>query len=264
MFINDVVSGVRRVLPGEYTAEEIYKWCDELSADLRLNYCKKYARQEIEAVNGCFYLPEGITTEMVCSVIDKNKEIPKCDFRTSGYFHIYTEDGNMIVKASGELPSSVIVNYIIPHMPIRVVNELSEITDVSDNFDDGLKYIAFSKPIDLAVGDIIKITSDGMETNVSVLKITFDDSGNLIIGYNGDRLTVPEARVTRHITDETVCGAPYDNMYIDFCTMKIAWYQRNYPVYGYMSGSFHDKLSSFSKYLRRNAGTEEITRIINY
>jgi len=265
MYINDVVSEVRRVLPGEYTTEEIYKWCDELSGNLRLNYCKKYCRAEIEPLNGCYYLPEGVTNECICSVIVNNKEIPKRDMRTYGYYHEYTRDGNVIVNVRDSLSGKITLNYIKPYKPIRIVDSVTCITGIEDF--NNLKRFSLSKPLDIKVGDVLTLKNGDSEFVINVLEMYYEN-GLQVIAYSGECIAdvgqSVDYHIVRSITETTECEAPYDSMYIDFCTMKIAWYQRNFSVYGYMQKSFSDKLKDFEKYLRRNACSEEVTKIVNY
>lgn len=265
MYINDVVLQVRRVLPGEYTTEEIYRWCDELSADLRLNYCKKYGRCRIAGINGCYYLPEGITDEYICSVIAGNKEIPKRDMRTLGFYHEYTSDGNMIVSVENTASSEITLNYIVPYTPIRLVNKTVDITGLAAG--DGVKRFSLSEALDIKSGDVLNLKKEDSEISVSVLEMYYENDMQ-VIGYSGsDAASEGETvscKIERSVTEKTECEPPYDSMYVDFCTMKIAWYQRNYSVYGYIKKSFSDKLAAYEKYLRRNACTEEVTKIVNY
>lgn len=62
----------------------------------------------------------------------------------------------------------------------------------------------------------------------------------------------------------TVCGAPYDAMYIDFCMAKIAWFQRDFDVYNELIAAFNRKLYEYAQYLRRGAGEEPETKIKNW
>ena len=265
MYINDVVLQVRRVLPGEYTTEEIYKWCDELSANLRLNYCKKYARCRLEGINGCYYLPEGITDEYICSVISGNKEIPKRDMRTMGFYHEYTSDGNVLVSVANEASSDIMLNYIIPYTPIRLVNKTVDITGMAES--NGVKRFSLSESLDIKAGDVLNLKIEDTEASVSVLEMYYEEDVQ-VISYQGSEAAgegeTVSCKIERSVTEKTECEPPYDSMYVDFCTMKIAWYQRNYSVYGYIKKSFSDKLEDYEKYLRRNACAEEVTKIVNY
>ena len=265
MYINDVVSEVRRVLPGEYTTEEIYKWCDELSGDLRLNYCKKYCRAEIKPLNGCYCLPEGVTNECICSVIVNNKEIPKRDMRTYGYYHEYTRDGNVIVNVRDAVPEKLILNYVQPYKPIRIVDSVTTITGLEAS--DGMKRFSVAKPVNIKTGDVLVLKNGDSEYVINVLEMYYENDLQ-VIAYSGELILEngqsADYHIVRSVTETTECESPYDSMYVDFCTMKIAWYQRNFSVYGYMQKSFSDKLKDFEKYLRRNAASEEVTKIVNY
>jgi len=257
MYINEVVEDVRRVLPSEYTTKELYRWCDELSAYLMREYKKCYKRVTLTAENGCFFLPDDVAE--VESVIADGKEIPERDLRTMGFAKEFTSDGYVLCDINEKPKGTLTVNYLVSYSPIRFLDETVSITGLSDSGENHM--IVLSDTLGIIPGDTLDISG----TVVHTVEVSGD---GLTLTYKGDKVAddgeVKSVRIKRHITDSTICPSPYDTMYIDFCTMKIAWYQRNYNVYNYMKKAFSDKLESYAKYLRRNAAVEPVTKIINY
>lgn len=257
MYINEVVDEVRRVLPSEYTAEEMYRWCFELSSLLALECKKTYRRVELAAENGCFFLPDDAAE--VVSVISGGREIEKRDMRTMGFATEYTSDGYVLLDINKKPAGKIVVTYLVGERPIRYIDEDIEVRGAAD--DGKTHSLILERPIGIISGDTLSI-SDNV---VHILEVSGD---GMSVIYNGDRVVedgeVKKVRILRHITEKTLCPSPYDTMYIDFCTMKIAWYQRNYNVYNYVKKAFSDKLDAYAKYVRRNAPKESVTKIINY
>ena len=49
-------------------------------------------------------------------------------------------------------------------------------------------------------------------------------------------------------SDETLCGPPYDSMYIDYVLAKICLYQRDFDTYNQFMASFNSKLDAYKRW----------------
>lgn len=263
MYLNEVISDVRRVLPNEYTSREIYRWCDELSALLMREYKKVFQRVQLKSENGCFFLPDEACE--VFAVIADGKEIPNRDLRTAGFSIEYTTDGYVLVDINDIPKNSITVIYQLSYIPVRYVDDTVTLLGLED--DEYGHRVRLSWPLDIRAGDTVDVAFDDTKYTLHILHMTADDDGQILM-FKEDLPVLDgqykEVKLTRHITEMTVCPAPYDSMYVDFCTMKIAWYQRNFSVYAYIKNAFSDKLLRYEKYLRRNAQKEPVTKLINY
>lgn len=120
MYINEVLRTCDTLCPNEYSDEEKYIWCDELSAMLTQEHLKKYDKVTLEAeADGSYSLPEGVTFEMVDRIIDGAREIDKRDFRSYGIEYYYGQTGRFVLPVRHRVRSAIDIVYLKKHEPIR-------------------------------------------------------------------------------------------------------------------------------------------------
>ena len=283
MYINEVLRQCDTLCPNEYSESEKYNWCDELSAMLMQEVCKKYEKVTVEKnINGEYVLPEGVTFEMVDRIIDCGREINKYDFRSYGIQYLYGIRGRFIVPEEIAMRDSLDFVYLKKHEPIRKIIIDGEVTF----YDDGFKFI----DCDLREGDSVIVNCNGITfENVPILNVE-EERINMEAGEKADwrarTAVVPEgtfseltkgsvflgsfeevvcnAHIERIVTDETVCDAPYDRMYIDYINAQICYYQRNYNTYNQHINLFNQRLNSYTIWLQQRNPQNKDGKFINW
>lgn len=263
MYIGEVIRNVDLIYPNEYSTEEKYAWCDELSSMLTQEYLKKYGKVTVKpSSDGTYILPEGITFEMIDRVIDGPKEIDKLDFRSYGIEYLYGKRGRFIIPEKHRVRGDICVVYIKKHQPIRDIT-VSGTYSFSGN-------ILTMENTPFIKGDIVDIVTDNGEFgNICVLDVTVNGISNgkvenhlylSDIDLNGEI----KCTIERVVTDKTVCDAPYDSMYIDYLIAKIAYYQRNYSSYNQQMNLFNNRLLSYQSYLQQRRTLDKDGKIKNW
>lgn len=294
MYINEVIRRVDRLYPNEYTTAEKYDWCDDLSAMLCQEYIRKYDAVTLKAdLDGTYLLPEGVTFEMIDKVRAKGNVIEKLDFRSFGIEPMYGRHRQFYIPSRCGGGDEIEVVYLRRSEPIRdTVIECNAEFRIIPN-EDGyctVKYIGSG----LAAGDTVNIRvidksitivdeETGKQTyvahsvkNVPILKIGMDGDQFILyvpVGSISDlRPTKPsgvnvfsgESTIERVITDETVCDAPYDMMYVDYVLAQIFYYQRNYPSYNQHINLFNQRLEAYERWLQKRRVQEKDNKIYNW
>ena len=250
MYINEVIRRVRSYAPSEYSLNELYTWCNEVSAMLTAEDRTVY--REIRppiASDGTILLPEGVRMEQVTHIYLGRRELPR---------RLYA-----IPQEAGRVPSGdVTVIYEEPYRPIR----MPRYQGVAETDGDRL----YINDCEFISGDILSLTA-GEETTDGIPLLSVEYDPDNIRGYI---LTVAEgtlpqlgsganATITREVTDRTVCDAPYDGMYIDYLLAKIAQYQRDTAAYNTSIAAFGRSLGEYKKWLTAHMPHEK-HRLKNY
>lgn len=251
MYIAEAIEMAKSLRPNEYSIPEILKWCDELSADIKLNYDPDYSMLE-----GCgseiLQLPQNVTINDITKVIVNERELMPETLNDFGIEYKYDEKGRVLKLRSSDAVNYKVI-YITPYEPIRYINETIDITfDTSNN----KKYfkLANNKDINIWVGDTLSIT---ISNNTYSVKIDAIESVNNSIRYyyicssaisSG---SVTGAKVYREIQDKTPVPAPYDTMYIDFIVMKAALFSGKQDIYNSFGAQVANKLQDYQLYLKR-------------
>ena len=227
MYIGDVLERARTYFPSEYTDDEMYDWCDEVSAMLMTEDRNIYAQMSVcPDSDGNILLPDGVGFENVVSVSADGKMFDKS----------YIGNGKAF---SGDVK----VVYLKPYEPIR--------HDIYEGFCEVQKnnLYLFGNPFEKA--DILKVQTNGKEFTVTVLDVGFDGKSDFIVTGDGelDGVTNGEMTIERVVTDWTVCEAPYDSMYIDYILAKIGLYQQNFDMYNTFMAAFNSRLLAYKKWL---------------
>lgn len=238
MYLNDCIRSVRRLYPSEYDEEEMYLWCDEVSAMLAVEDRNVFREVVLRAdAKGTFLLPEDVDTENIESVIMNGKPIEKADLGS------IAKDGKIRSGCGG----AIRVVYREPYYPIRLIKYRGAVT-VSEN-GTSLKL-----PLnEFMAGDIICIKcGEHTAENVSLFETEYT-SADICILKTG-KTGIPDGEygdcsIVRRVTDQTVCKAPYDSMYIDYILAKINMFQRDMQGYNHHMTAFNSRLAAYKKWL---------------
>ena len=293
VYINEVLRACDTLCPNEYSDNEKYRWCDELSAMLTQEYLKKYNKVTVEAEqDGSYLLPEGVTFEMVDRIIDGAREIDKRDFRSYDIKYYYGRFGRFVIPVRNRVRGSIDVVYLKKHEPIRNT-VITQIEGFSSNF------LTIKRPM-LEVGDSVDITVTVTENeqdtkyrfeqvlitdivpNIEIELFPSDtegntettssvvDSGEYLVFLPEETLRsvvgkkVKQWEVKRIVTEETVCDAPYDRMYIDYVNAQICYYQRDFDTYNQHMNLFNQRLMSYQAWLQQRRVQDKDGKIVNW
>lgn len=236
MYIGEVVERTKSYFPSEYNDEEMYRWCDEVSAMLISEDRNVFVKETVlPSEDGSVVLPEGVEFENIAVVRCNGKVLDKTDFRT-------TISGKCVNK-----PLELV--YMKPYLPIRSVTYSGS---VKINREQNI--ISISMPM-FFENDKIKINTDGAECTAQVIKTEFigDEYAMTVLCTNiGSMAESGDVTISRIITDKTVCDAPYDSMYIDYIIAKICMYQRDFDMYNQFMAAFNSRLNAYIKWLVNN------------
>ena len=230
MYINEVVRRVKNYCPSEYDENEMYVWCDEVSAMLLIEDRNMLVKAVLKPdKNGTVLLPRDVKFENIISVV--------CDGRT-------LNKKELNLNECKSCNSSVELLYIEPYEPIRVAVYRGDaaIADSSIEVND----------CPFKVGDCLEITVDNNEFTVNVTDIKQNDSKYLIYFSGGniqDTYETQDIHIKRIITEKTVCDAPYDGMYVDYILAKIAMYQHDFYTYNQFMTSFNSMLDAYKRWI---------------
>ena len=268
MYINEVLRTCDVLCPNEYSDEEKYMWCDELSASLTQEHLKKYDSVTVEAEeDGSYVLPEGVTFEMIDRIIDGAREIDKRDFRSYGIEYYYGPRGRFVFPVRNRVRGSIDVVYLRKHEPIRSVD-----------IDDTIKFKRngfYLQNTSLIEGDSVTVEIDQKTfNNIPILGVEAADAENCFItvpdnAFNsvfsaGETEKNIKCKIKRIVTDETVCDAPYDRMYVDFVNAQICYYQRDFDTYNQHMNLFNQRLSAYQAWLQQRRTQDRDGKIVNW
>lgn len=248
MYIDEVIERVMSYSPSEYDKNEMYLWCDEVSAMLTVEDRNVFSEAVIMPDrNGRLVVPDNIPFENIVSVVYGGRLLRKEDLRHS------------VLRNDKSTVAPVTVIYLMPFKPIRQVSYNGEA-----DYDKTSKRLTLGKNGFLK-GDIAIITKDSEEYEAMVLGV----------GTLGDRYyiditdTLPESfsgtdiKIRRTITDKTVCLPPYDTMYIDYCLAKQGLYQHDFNTYNQFMTSFNSRLAAYKKYMANHMPQADL-KFINW
>ena len=245
MYINDVIRRVRDFKPNEYHNSELYIFCDEVSSMLSIEDRPSYKERIIPiSSDGTLLLPEGVKFENVVNVFCNGVELRKEDMRTFGR--------RTVKLTSNSAPANTAtVVYIVPYSPIRMPKYTGKVIIDKENSK------LYIDSCDFVNGDSLVLEADDVVIQgIPVYDILYDyDKTRFELSTTSFALKdIPEseyenATLTRTVTEETVCDAPYDSMYIDYLIAKICLYQGDSREYNQYMTSFNSKLSAYREWL---------------
>lgn len=247
MYINDVLRRTEDYLPSEYTDEEKYAWCDEVSAMLAVE--SRIIYREIRppiAPDNTALLPEGVRLENISHVYAGRREIPVRSMKEIGRRRIRIDERDL---------DDIRIVYEQPYYPIRRTYYIGNITIDGDT----LKIT----DCEFVPGDVVKIVIGTNEATANILSVDYAEDNIrgyiLTVGENElDELSTGSGTITREVTDKTVCDAPYDGMYIDYVLAKIAEYQKDRSAYNTKMQAFNNKLIQYRSWLASRMPKEKL------
>lgn len=250
MYINEVIKLARNYLPSEYSITELYKWCNEVSAMLVIEDRCTYKEKILPIANdGTVLLPEGVSFENVERIISGSEVIAKHDLRTaSKAIYVKGRNGFIINRRTPHMSGTARVIYLAPYEPIRLIKYKGTMTADAENKTIGIKRCEFIP------GDILRITAGDIKLEeIYLMSVDYADDGTAILGVEGDLSALPETSedvtITRHITEKTVCDAPFDDMYVDYILAKINLFQRDMQEYNQYMTAFNSRLAAYKEWL---------------
>lgn len=289
MYINEVLRRCDILCPNEYGDCEKYMWCDDLSAMLTQEHIRKYEKVRVKCgPDGTYLLPEGVTYEMIDMIISGNREIKKYDFRSYGIRYLYGMRGQLIVPERCRCGKCIDVIYIKKHEPIRDTLIAGDVSFAEDFTQGHIAFTADGFYFDytcedgggLLQGDSVDIEIyDGEELvasmySVPVLSNKFSGKKGVMEasvppgtfgGWVKDKsLKGLQCEIRRVVTDETVCDAPYDVMYVDYVNAQICYYQRDFNTYNRHMNLFNQRLAAYQTWLQKRRTMEKDNQIKNW
>ena len=232
MYIGEVIRRAQSYYPSEYDINEMYSWCDEVSAMLTIEDRNVFIREQfMPDPDGKVVLPKGVEFENIISVNVDGKELQKADVRTS-YFP--------------EKVSQIEVTYLKPYPPIRIVLYMGK---VEINKPESCVVIYDNK---FKEGDFISLTINEVSSEFKILERKFDGERCILrvgMGDLADMSDSDNAVIKRIITDKTICDAPYDTMYIDYILAKIGMLQHDFEMYNQFMAAFNSRLKAYKKWI---------------
>lgn len=267
MEIQEVLKRADALLPNPYTEEEKCRWCDELGALLVREYKKPYGRRTLRAENSSILLSEDIEFEDIVRAEAAGRIIPKRDMRAAGERILYYPHGGRAVLLPVPYTGSVTISFLEHYEPVRNINAKNEnvtVVPVGGAEDD--KGILTKIPY-FRTEDVLRLTIDGETLDAHVLGVEISDSGYVVAfqrGALGGRSGRCSADIYRYLTDETVCPAPYDVMYVNFVCAKACYYQRDYEAYNQNMSLVNAQLDAYARELKNHAPTDNDGQLINW
>lgn len=268
VYINEVIRACDTLCPNEYSEDEKYRWCDELSAMLTQEHLKKYNKITVEPEeDNSYLLPEGVTFEMVDRILDGAREIDKRDFRSCGIEYYYGLRGRFVFPIRNRVRGKIDVIYIVKHNPIRNISINNTVKFKHNGFyTDNPKFIK---------GDTVTITTDNVSfENIAILDIQYPDEKFCFIVVpdetfrslfsGGETEKKIQCEIKRIVTEKTVCDSPYDRMYVDYVNAQICYYQRDFDTYNQHMNLFNQRLAAYQSWLQERRAQDRDGKITNW
>lgn len=261
MEIQQVIQRVDKLFPNPYTEEEKCRWCDELGAQLMREYKKPYGRDILFAERGEVFLPEHIDFSDVARIEFSGRIVPKRDMRGLGIKVRYLPRGKGAITLPASYTGEVTVSYLEKYTPIRNIHaEGAPVILGKDCFTTGIP--------SFCTEDILKITAGGrVYDDIYVLDVQLTSDG-YEVGVQEGAFSGAEgqaqADIYRYLTDETVCPAPYDAMYIHFLCAKANFYQRDFDAYNQETAIVNTLMDAYARELKNRAPVDNDGQFMNW
>ena len=264
MRINQVLERVYDRYPNEYKPYDIYLWCDEVSAMLTQEDRMTYHERTLPvSSDGVVVLPTGVTVDYIVEVEHNGTILERKDITAYGKRTLNIKGLNGTVTPVDKVTSGEVrVIYQVPFSPIRLpkYEGAAEVERA-----DGRTAIAITENVFLP-NDLINIIQGENEiTDIPVIFIDYDgekDKYILDIAEDID-ITTGEVEILRTITDTTVCDAPFDTMYVDYCLAQIHRLQGDMTAYNQCMQMFNSRYSAYLKWLVPRTAQRE-TKLRNW
>ena len=231
MYIGEVIRRAQSYCPSEYDKDEMYLWCDEVSAMLAIEDRNVFLKETlVPDSQGRILLPMNVGFENIISVRVGGRELKKEDLRS-------------IESLKGcALPAEI--TYLKPYSSIRnavyngdiVIDKTQSRIIINENL--------FRK------GDSVIFTADNITTELQILETKVCSEKYCLYTPQGsfDSFSdVDKGRLERIVTEKTVCDAPYDTMYIDYIIAKICMLQRDFETYNQFITSCNSRRVAYKR-----------------
>ncbi len=250
MRINQVLERVYDRYPNEYKPYDIYLWCDEVSAMLTQEDRMTYHERTLPVSSvGVVALPAGVTVDYIVEVEYNGTILNRKDITAFGKHTLNIKGFNATVTPIDKVASGEVrVIYQVPFTPIRLPKYRGA-ADVTKA--DGRTAIAITGSGFFSNDLINIIQGDNAITVLPVISIDYDaEKDKYILTFAEDLdITTGEVEILRTITDSTVCDAPFDTMYIDYCLAQIQRLQGDMTAYNQCMQMFNSRYSAYLKWL---------------
>lgn len=253
MKITDACAAADRFMPNRFTFAEKLSWCNELSAMLSQEICKKYDYIECRAEDGTLpELPCGIEFDRIESVTVNGVLYTKSDLRTFDNSLIFQEQGDPEIR----------ISYLKKYKPIRCIDFEGEYT-VSDGFIDIVR-----PPFETS--DLLKIITEfdeegnpNPESAVYVYVTEVSENG-IYISEGLEAQGSTDMVISRVITDETLAPMPYDKMYTEYLLSKYALHSGDYDAYRSFCEQFNITLDGYKNWYKARNPLSRHSHFNNY
>ena len=126
----------------------------------------------------------------------------------------------------------------------------------------------FMLPSGVGVCDIAELYVNGVkipvtnETDFGGYVFKKNDKVSVVYRKYPDEYELADGAVPEDV--ETVVGAPYESMYIDYVCAQIAYQQNDAAEYNKFIGAFNDKMSAYKVYYKSNSPSDVKRRFKNW
>ncbi|MDO5398135.1 MAG: hypothetical protein Q4G33_09395 [bacterium] len=280
MLINEAVERADRLVENEYSLEEKYHWCDVVSGELKSQYAREYKKARLHRwKDNKFLLPQDCEYRYIEKIIFGGHEINKEDMRTFGFEG--THIGNTAVlcfPVRMRLPllgasDTAEVVYLPVHRPIRRIALSGEMVTIPSGSGKRCT-IRMNEACPFIAGDTAELTYGDTKAELHILKRTADfDEDSLKLCYileygEGEADALPsgeiKADIRRIVTDKTVCGPPYDEMYIDYICAQICFFQRKHDIYSQFISRYNERMEEYGRMMMEFANEKDRTVFSNW
>lgn len=224
--ISEVIERVDALYPNEYTEDEKLYWAYEVSAMIAESVKESYGKVKAEKEeNGMFVIPPYIDFDDIEKVIADGCEIAKTDEMGENEFLLDTfgaDEVYIVYKKRAEKYKKRIISG-------------ENVTFTQNNGE-----FCFPFSGDIECGDTLVIEINGEKTKY-VVKKTEDGKVFADGSLEGEKLC--NADVIKNA--DTLAGAPYEGMYINYIIAKILFnqgdidgYNRNMEMFQYVFGNY--------------------------
>lgn len=254
MYINDVIRLAQNFCPSEYSTDEMYLWCDEVSAMLDAEKNQRYDEVAVSIEkDGSVLLPEDVNFENIAFVSGDDVVLKKENFSQYGYNRMRIKGQPERIWKRDAKPSVLRVVYEKPFEALRLVKYVGEADFAKDGFTVSKKLFK--------VGDVVtvkqKTSAETKEfVEIPILAVTQNEKNrgeyvNKVSETDGAKWETGthNCEITRFVTDKTLCPPPYDSMYVSYILAKISLYQHDSVQYSNHMAMFSELFSAYKKRL---------------
>lgn len=274
MKITEVLKRVDEVYPNNYTEEEKFRWCDEVSAEVMQEVKKQYVQVGCRVFEDDFIeLPQNVTIEQVKYVFIDGRRIDKTEFMRRFHVCPYGICGKNRIPPQSREVSMV---FLPEPRPVRRFEfeaecELKPISDediCDDKYESGFpktnEGIFTIVCPDIMIGDTLIVTPPNSELSEEYYVLGYDFGGVRVACDNEIEESDGVFTFSRKITDRTEVPSPYNKMYIEYLLAQITYYQHDYDEYNIHLGNYMSIFDAYVKWYKSRAPIDPCARLRNF